>query len=348
MLTARPKASSTLCLFGCFLLIFALTGLSLASEIPPPKDWTERGIVLDKGPSGAWDDNGNYVRVGSVVKKNGTYFLYYAGSSGSGCSDGGVDYRAIGAATSTDGINFTKYPGNPIIIWESPNHATNPCEEGAGFPVVALDDNGDFVMFWEAISATGPTSVDGDVHYSTSSDGFNFTDQGGVPGLIASENWPVGVLHAQGGTSSLTGTWHLWFMSDQFGPYSVHLATGNTPGNLTRQATGPVINRISRAEWPVLHSGGTVSLFDASGGWSPTKLDVLETTVNNLDTYSSPVMTFPAPSGGFYATVCVLQDTDDNLWRMYYTDANHYVRLRTAPMFAVPAAPTGLEIIDVK
>ncbi|MFQ5963711.1 MAG: DUF5060 domain-containing protein [Candidatus Scalinduaceae bacterium] len=308
--------------------------------IPDPSQWTERGVVIEKGPDGAWDANGNYVRVGAVVKKNGTYFLYYVGSSGAGCSDGGVDYRKIGVAISSDGINFTKYSGNPIITYQGPNSQINPCEEGAAFCVAALDNNGDVVMFWEAITAISATGVDGSVHYSTSSDGFNFTDHGEIPGLVASENWPVGVLHAQGGTSSgLTGKWHLWFMSDQFGPYSVWLATGDTPGSLSVDQNGPVISSIARAEWPVLHQDGTVSLFDASPGWSPSTLKVIKTTVDNLDTYSAPVITFPNPLAEHYTQVMVLPDIGENEWRMYYSDGDKRIRLRTAPMSVTDSTP---------
>lgn len=43
----------------------------------------------------------------SIIKKNGIYYLYYFGRTT-------PNYR-IGLATSTDGINFTKFAGNPIL-----------------------------------------------------------------------------------------------------------------------------------------------------------------------------------------------------------------------------------------
>ena len=50
--------------------------------------------------------------VSSVVKKNNLYYLYYTGRN--------LPEYKIGVATSSDGINFTKYSGNPILINDKP------------------------------------------------------------------------------------------------------------------------------------------------------------------------------------------------------------------------------------
>ncbi|MFX0201936.1 MAG: hypothetical protein ACFFCW_37980, partial [Candidatus Hodarchaeota archaeon] len=263
--------------------------------------------------------------------------------------------RAIGVATSTDGINFTKYSGNPIVTHQPSKGHPNQVEEGAAFGIVELDDNGDFVMFWEGITATGTTNVSGDIHVSTSSDGFNFTDKGIViPYTIdgkGDEVWPLGVLHSQGGTSSLSGKWHIWYMTDGYGKYQVALATGDTPYILTVQPSSPVIDNVSRAESPVLYPDTTVSLFQVHG-WSDYKINVVVTTLDALDTYSNPVMTFPAsPDGGYYTTVAVFPDFSDNEWRMYYSSSDSVIRLRTAPFVSLdttpPKTPTGFRILTV-
>ena len=45
----------------------------------------------------------------SIVKKDGTYYLYYAGSDGPR-GDSGPAHRAIGVATSTDGVSVSIAP----------------------------------------------------------------------------------------------------------------------------------------------------------------------------------------------------------------------------------------------
>jgi hypothetical protein len=59
---------------------------------------------LPKGPPGSWDQNA----VGTIAAfaANGKYYLYY----------GGGPYTQIGYATSTNGINWTKYSGNPVFF----------------------------------------------------------------------------------------------------------------------------------------------------------------------------------------------------------------------------------------
>jgi predicted GH43/DUF377 family glycosyl hydrolase len=70
--------------------------------------WTKYGSILERGASGAWDDN--FTHHPSVIKHGGVYYMYYAGAKATSAST----YK-IGLATSTDGINWTKYASNPII-----------------------------------------------------------------------------------------------------------------------------------------------------------------------------------------------------------------------------------------
>jgi hypothetical protein len=313
-----------------------------APELPPAEAWVDQGVVLTGGPPGAWD---SHVRdgfgVGSVVKKDGTYFLYYEGSSGFR-ADGGPADRAIGVATSTDGINFVKYSGNPIITHQPSEGHVNQEEEGASQARVIIDNTGKFIMFWGAKTAVGPDTVKIDVHVSESTDGYHFTDKGIViphtvdPG--EDEVWPLGVLNIYGGTSSLKGNWHIWYETDGYGGRKVSLATGDSPTSLTPQPGNPVIDfeSLTFAAWPILHYGGKVSIFEGSGSsFDTASLKVRETNINSLDSYSSPVMTFPSdfPKGGVY-----LYDFEEGIWRMYhlkredFTDDTAHIRLKTAPM----------------
>lgn len=55
-------------------------------------------------PSYYWDYQ---LVASSIVKLNGSYYLYYTGRN--------MPNYLVGVAVSADGINFTKYSGNPIL-----------------------------------------------------------------------------------------------------------------------------------------------------------------------------------------------------------------------------------------
>lgn len=61
--------------------------------------------VLDLGVSGQWDDTS--VVAATVLLDNGVYKMWYAGNDGTN--------SRIGYATSSDGINWTKYASNPVL-----------------------------------------------------------------------------------------------------------------------------------------------------------------------------------------------------------------------------------------
>lgn len=74
--------------------------------------WTKYGSspVLSNGSAGTWDSQ--YLLPGTTMLKEGnTYYLFYMG--GSDVSDSGT--WNIGLATSTNLVNWTKNPNNPII-----------------------------------------------------------------------------------------------------------------------------------------------------------------------------------------------------------------------------------------
>jgi hypothetical protein len=71
--------------------------------------WTKYGKILDVGGVGEWDEGHLHHPV--CLKHNGIYYLYYSGAP----KPYGHFVKNIGLATSTDGINWTKHPSNPII-----------------------------------------------------------------------------------------------------------------------------------------------------------------------------------------------------------------------------------------
>ena len=65
--------------------------------------------VLSHGNPGDWDSD--YATHGTVIKgSDGIWRMWYSGSGPSGSGEWGIGY-----ATSTDGLTWTKDPGNPIF-----------------------------------------------------------------------------------------------------------------------------------------------------------------------------------------------------------------------------------------
>lgn len=112
------------------------TGLATSSD----------GIHWENYPSPIISPDGStqtHIGTMTVLKVNGEYFLYYHSSPADN-----YDGFVINVATSSDGVHFTEYSGNPILT------ATSSWE-GAGITYPsAIYDNGQFVMIYENSSRT--------------------------------------------------------------------------------------------------------------------------------------------------------------------------------------------------
>jgi len=82
--------------------------------------------------------------------------MFYTGGTGHECK--------IGVATSSDGYNWEKYSGNPVMVsketWEG---------YGVAFPSVIYQDN-EFLMVYQGILDSNTA-----FGYASSSDGFHWT-----------------------------------------------------------------------------------------------------------------------------------------------------------------------------
>ena len=85
----------------------------------------------------------------------------------------------IGVAISTDGINFTRYSGNPILTNDKP-WELNGVLDGS-----VINDNGNFKMVYMNSNASG-------FGFASSSDGFNWIKENSNPFFTdqnAANNW---------------------------------------------------------------------------------------------------------------------------------------------------------------
>ena len=90
----------------------------------------------------------------SIIKIEDTYYLYYSGRN--------LPYADIRLAASPDGINWTKYSGNPILTYDQTWEGT-----GVYYPTV-YKKNTEYVMVFMNSTGTGFGSA-------TSPDGMNWT-----------------------------------------------------------------------------------------------------------------------------------------------------------------------------
>ncbi len=107
--------------------------------------WSNHTLVLAAGP-GTYDDRG--ARVATVLKvASGDYRMWYTAT-------GTVTVNGLGYATSTDGLTWTKYAGNPFMT--SANCGiTDVAPILSGVPDVLQLLDGTYVMLCESRQSTG-------------------------------------------------------------------------------------------------------------------------------------------------------------------------------------------------
>jgi hypothetical protein len=324
------------------LLVLAVGTIHASNiQVPTQWDWADQGMVLSKGPSGSWDVRLSGISPCTVVKKSSIYFLYYIGADGNRASDGGPRHRALGVATSTDGITFTKYNGNPIITFlPTPQ---NDQEEGVFSCGATLDEDGVVVLYYGAMTATSQTSesVNDDARLAVSSNGFDFTDLGVVIDHRHSSVWghgdeldPLGVFHA-------SGDWYVYYLVARGRDFSgnrlkwdLGLAWGPSRDNLPNtQAALTTGSFIRGGGAPIRLESDKIALFivrDPSTSSSGRIVEVRTVSVSSPSQLSEPVETYAFPD---FRHATVFLDRDTNTWHIYYLDsAGDTIRVKTAPM----------------
>jgi hypothetical protein len=159
-------------------------GAPPTTPIVNPGEWTRYAgnPILSPGASGAWDDHG--ATFASVIYDSlaGEFRMYYHGYSYTGV-------HQIGLATSPDGMNWTKYAGNPIVTpgpgaWDG---------QSVRVPMVWKEGLTDYRMIY-----TGAGSGGLQIGYATSTDGIHWTKSASNPVFNdptwahgATENWGV-------------------------------------------------------------------------------------------------------------------------------------------------------------
>ncbi len=307
--------------------------------IPAQSEWTDYGPIIEAGALGEWDYQLFGGFTATAVKKNGTYYLYYQGASGYRIADDTVTWRAIGVATSPDGINFTKYSGNPIITWFPNDNG----EEGAVSGGVMLDDNGEFVLYYGANTEQSDTLINADGRLATSADGFNFTDLGVVLDHADGSVWgsgdelfPIIAIHD-------AAQWFVYYIPNGTAhSRTLGVAWGDSRNSLTDSA-GAVSGSEAVPAWG---SGGsaridpdTYALF--LNDLTLSTFEARTVSLSAPEQLSAPVETYQFAD---FRQATVLLDEETDTWFMYYRsadDGEYGVKLAPAgaPDTTPPTAP---------
>ena len=152
------------------------------------------GSIIRVGAPGSWESE--YVWYPKVVVVDGIFYMIYGGSDGS--------IGAVGLATSTDGITWQKYLGNPVL---SHGGTSAPDENGVGSAGIEFKDGTFYLMFLGQDLAGKVT-----LSLATSTNCIDWSKYQGNPvlGPGTEGSWDS-YARTGGAIRYAQGTWHYWY-----------------------------------------------------------------------------------------------------------------------------------------
>jgi len=172
---------------------------------PDGINWNKKNSgnpVFEDAPSGSWDDT--WTRCGDVTLVNDTLHMWYT------AEDGDFNW-AIGHATSTDGVNWTRDPGNPVC--------TTKIENDWIYTWIEIHDvvhDGSIYHMWYC-GGNYPEEDEGYIGHATSPDGSVWTRDPSNPALSPGSpgDWDYPMLYLP--TIVYDGSaFHMWYAGGGF------------------------------------------------------------------------------------------------------------------------------------
>jgi hypothetical protein len=316
-------------------------------SIPAQSDWIDYGPIFEHGELGEWDYQLYGGFTGAAIKKNGTYYLYYQGASGYRVSpDETVTWRAIGVATSPDGINFTKVESNPVITWFPSNNG----EEGAVSGAATQDENGNIVLFYGANTAESSILVSANGRVAIASDGINFSDVGIALNHLDRSLWGAGDELFPIIVFQDRGQWFVYYIPNGT-PQSrkLGIAWGNQPNALNNSSavrSGPTeIQSWGMGGYAKLDSPLYALFLNDS---TQAKTEVRTVSIDAPHQVSVPVETYQFAD---IQQATVMLDDETRTWFMYYRSLDSLgVKLAPAgePDRTPPTLPSNIVAMPVR
>ena len=212
--------------------------------------------MLTLGASGAWDSNG--VGGPNVYQESSTsYQMWYTGTDAAGDEN-------IGYATSTDGIHWTKYSGNPVLS------AGGAWEGHIVFKPWVIHDGSEYKMWYIGTDVSNTNRIG----YATSTDGIHWNKYSGNPVLDVGAQGTWDEKGVGGPTIMKVGsTYELFFAGSDGVTTQIGHATSSDGIHWTKDAANPVLNNGAPGSWSwteayapdLVQAGGAYLLFYSGG-----------------------------------------------------------------------------------
>ena len=219
-------------------------------------NWTkyENNPVLEPTPGG-WD----YVGLETVsvlldpeASETERYKMWYAG-----VDNEETGLYSFGYAYSSDGIEWTKYDGNPILE----KGPADSWESGSPEGPTVIKDNGIFKMWYGAVDTVEngqETDYRSNIGYAESVDGKIWVKHADNPVLPTGNwgEWDASVIQDPF-VMKIDETYYMWYSgfpewiegTDLTGVYSIGLAYSSDGINWTKSENNPVLKKGSNGSW---------------------------------------------------------------------------------------------------
>ncbi len=217
--------------------------------------------VLEHELSITWENIGVFDPF--VLFDGNNYRMWYTGCCGTPGS------QAIGYATSPDGINWTKYSGNPVLIgipgeWDLHINSVSVVYVG-----------GQFIIYYSgSVNGSAPSRIG----RATSTDGINWVKDPGNPIFINGPpaSWDEELVRRPSVLYD-GNIYHMWYEGKRFGEaFRIGYTTSVDGINWQKNGNNPVIDLLPfTASGPtVVWDGSQYVMFLVSNIWSPFGLGV--------------------------------------------------------------------------
>jgi len=182
------------------------------------------GIVIHAGDKGAWDSR--WMLDPCVLRLGDKYYMWYTGYDGK--------HLRIGLATSSNGRDWAKHPGNPLLEPGMPGtwddcHAYNPC-------VVKV---GDKLYMWYAGARVKKRKWQIQIGLAMSEDGKSWTKLAANPVLSYEEIWESNSVFGPC-VLKIGSKYYMWYAGGEI-PRGIGLATSSDGQTWVKYASNPVL-----------------------------------------------------------------------------------------------------------
>jgi predicted GH43/DUF377 family glycosyl hydrolase len=290
---------------------FSLAGLSV------PTTLARSAFNPIFSPTGTgWESARVYSPI--ILKEDGIYYMWYTGFDDSPIS------ASIGVATSFDGLNWTRYAGNPILQPGTAGTWDDYLVISAGS---VINDNGTYKMWY-----TGNDGTTNKIGYATATSPFGpWTKYASNPvlDLGAGGTWDDYIV-AGGQVIKDGSTYKMWYGGHDGAAYRVGYATSSDGISWTKYASNPVLDLGTGGSWDdvivdmpkVLKKAGTYHMWyrGYDGAYSRIGYASSSDGISWTKYASNPVLTLG--TGGAWDDDQVYYHeviNDGDIFKMWYT-----------------------------